>query len=258
MESEERQRRLVASGNTRIWWPTRPWLALLAQVDSDPTAAERAFLRVRHGMFPTCERMFAKGLVRFDGAPVCPACGSVEPESIGHLIRRCAAWDVARAQYLGVFACWLNSGVDDDAVVAVLTGVAPWILGNDWLLSASWLPGRSFVSFWDDRLARLDQVVRDALPAPVTEIGGAGWFDRGIHPRADVSKAMFVRGDESMRARLVAQTRCLPLLRFLSAIGQRRWIRLRTYRNLEFVQLPRAEAQVGYGSRSSRQGAGSE
>ena len=257
MESEERQLRLCASGTTRIWWPTRAWLSVLAQVDCDPTAAERVFLRVRHGMYPTCARMAAKGLVRFRGARACPVCGSSEAESIGHLIRRCPAWDVARAQYLGVFAGWLNSAADDDTVVAVLTGVAPWILGNDWLASAPWLPGRTFVSFWDDRLAHLNQIDREALPAPAIA-GGAGWFERGIHPRADVSKAMFVRGSASIRDKLAAQMRCLPLLRFMSAIGQRRWIRIRMYGNLEFVQLPRAEAQVGYGSRSSRQGAGSE
>ena len=98
METEELQRRLLASPCIRPTWPASTWHNVLAQVPAPPTVIERSYLRLRLGCYMTAERMSEKGLIKDTGT--CPLCDEDEPEDVAHLLRRCPRWAVAREAML--------------------------------------------------------------------------------------------------------------------------------------------------------------
>ena len=69
METEELQRRLLASPCIQPTWPASTWHNVLAQVPAPPTIIERSYLRLRLGCYMTAERMSEKGLIKTRALP---------------------------------------------------------------------------------------------------------------------------------------------------------------------------------------------
>ena len=173
MASCERQRSLISSGTLRPTWPSVSWHAVIAQVGGNALSAERNFLRMRHGMFLTTPRMHEKAMLdESDGVnpESCPICGADSAETVGHIIRRCPAWNAARLEHLRAFSDAIHDNtISDDAFVGAALGFSAPLHTDDWLSQCPWNSKRDISSHFASVLEKFDNMMEDGEPQLVED-----------------------------------------------------------------------------------------